>query len=268
MATFFCKDFAINTSIVIFAIKTIQSMAKVTNFSESASDSLQISASANEKGIEIIKSVADFYKAVPMTTSLNVANIFGKQHKHVLRDIKELDCSDDFRESNFGLSFIIRELPTGGSKQEPYYTITRDGFTFLAMGYRGKKAAEFKEAYIKAFNEMERELNNWKQTRCKAKEIRKSLTDAIKNNLDTSKPFVYSNYTKLAVRKAFGKSIEQMGEEKSISNVDNLRDFLNSEEVKKLEYFESKIAGMVDTLKILGMDDKDIYDKIKKANIK
>lgn len=51
MATFFCKDFAINTSIVIFAIKTIQSMAKVTNFSESASDSLQISASANEKGI-------------------------------------------------------------------------------------------------------------------------------------------------------------------------------------------------------------------------
>ena len=51
MATFFCKDFAINTSIVIFAIKTIQSMAKVTKFSESASDSLQISASANEKGI-------------------------------------------------------------------------------------------------------------------------------------------------------------------------------------------------------------------------
>lgn len=51
MATFFCKDFAINTSIVIFAIKTIQSMAKVTNFSEFASDSLQISASANEKGI-------------------------------------------------------------------------------------------------------------------------------------------------------------------------------------------------------------------------
>lgn len=51
MATFLCKDFAINTSIVIFAIKTIQSMAKVTNFSESASDSLQISASANEKGI-------------------------------------------------------------------------------------------------------------------------------------------------------------------------------------------------------------------------
>lgn len=90
----------------------------------------------------------------------------------------------------------------------------------------------------------------------------------LKNNLDTSKPFVYSNYTKLAVRKAFGKSIEQMREEKSISNVDNLRDFLNSEEVKKLEYFESKIAGMVDTLKILGMDDKDIYDKIKKANIK
>lgn len=142
MATFFCKDFAINTSIVIFAIKTIQSMAKVTNFSESASDSLQISASANEKGIEIIKSVADFYKAVPMTTSLNVANIFGKQHKHVLRDIKELDCSDDFRESNFGLSFIIRELPTGGSKWPGVLSLYMNVLSVVRFRYLAKRVTD------------------------------------------------------------------------------------------------------------------------------
>jgi phage regulator Rha-like protein len=38
------------------------------------------------------------------------------------------------------------------------YTMTRDGFTFLAMGFTGKKAAGFKEAYIQAFNRMEQEL--------------------------------------------------------------------------------------------------------------
>lgn len=97
--------------------------------------------------------------------------------------------------------------------------MTRDGFTFLVMGYRGKKAAAFKEAYIKAFNQMEKELNSWRNTRDKAKVIRKSLTDAIKNNLDTEKPFVYSNYTKLAVKKAFGKSIEQIRVEKGISKI-------------------------------------------------
>ena len=239
-------------------------MTKVNKISETANDSLTFSASTNEKGIEIIKSVADFYKAVPMTTSLNIAEIFGKQHKNVLQDIRSLDCSEEFTRLNFQLSEYTD--PTG--RKLPYYTMTRDGFTFLVMGYRGKKAAAFKEAYIKAFNQMEKELNSWRQTRDKAKVIRRSLTDAIKNNLDTEKPFVYSNYTRLAVKKAFGKNIEQIREEKGISKSENLRNYLNSEETKRLDYFEHKIAGMVDTLKILNMDDKEIYRKIKDADIR
>ena len=243
-------------------------MTKLSKNSESANDSLQISASANEKGIEIIKSVADFYKAVPLTTSLNVAEIFGKTHGNVLRDINNLDCSEEFRKINFDKLFIIKELPNGGTRKDPYYTMTRDGFTFLVMGYRGKKAAAFKEAYIKAFNQMEKELNSWRNTRDKAKVIRKSLTDAIKNNLDTEKPFVYSNYTKLAIKKAFGKSIEQIRVEKGISKSDNLRNYLNASEIERLDYFEGKIASMVDAFKILDMSDKEIYAKIKNANIR
>lgn len=38
--------------------------------------------------------------------------------------------------------------------------MTRDGFTFLAMGFTGPRAAVFKEAYIQAFNKMEAELKN------------------------------------------------------------------------------------------------------------
>lgn len=170
-------------------------MTKVSKISETANDSLTFSASADEKGIEIIKSAADFYKAVPMTTSLNIADIFEKTHGNVLRDINNLDCSDEFRKINFDKLFITKCLPNGGVRKDPYYTMTRDGFTFLVMGYRGKKAAAFKEAYIKAFNQMEKELNSWRQTRDKAKVTRRSLTDAIKNNLNTEKPFVYSNYT-------------------------------------------------------------------------
>ena len=59
---------------------------------------------------------------------------------------------------NFVQMFKIRELPNGGQAQDRYYNITRDGFTFLAMGYTGKKAAEFKEKYIAAFNAMEQQL--------------------------------------------------------------------------------------------------------------
>lgn len=95
---------------------------------------------------------------VPMTTSILIAKTFGKEHKHVLRDIDNLECSEEFTETNFGLSMKIRELANGVQKQDRYYNITRDGFTFLAMGYTGKKAAEFKEKYIAAFNAMEQQI--------------------------------------------------------------------------------------------------------------
>ena len=36
--------------------------------------------------------------------------------------------------------------------------MTRDGFMFIVMGFTGKRAAQFKERFIAAFNEMERAL--------------------------------------------------------------------------------------------------------------
>lgn len=221
-----------------------------------------------EVKVIVFKNLPNYDKAEAVTTSMNVAEVFGKQHSHVLRDIKELDCSEEFRKSNFGLSFNVRELPKGGSKKEPYYTMTRDGFTFLVMGYRGKKAAKFKEEYIKAFNRMEKELSSWRKTRGLAVSIRKSLTDAIRDNLDTTKPFVYSNYTKLAVKKTFGKSIDEIREERVISKDKNFRDYLNADETERLNKMESEIAGMVRAFKIIGMDDKEIYSLIKNADIK
>jgi len=92
---------------------------------------------------------------VPKTTSVDVARIFRKEHKHVLRDIQALDCSEEFRVSNFGHTPYIHPQ---NKQTYPMVTMTKDGFTFLAMGYTGKEAAKFKEAYIKRFNEMEATL--------------------------------------------------------------------------------------------------------------
>ena len=93
-----------------------------------------------------------------VTSSIKVAEVFGKQHRDVLRAVKSLDISEDFRERNFALSKI--DYQNGNiKKQLPMYYITRDGFMFLVMGFTGKMAARWKEAYIKAFNEMEKILN-------------------------------------------------------------------------------------------------------------
>jgi Rha family phage regulatory protein len=87
-------------------------------------------------------------------TSLNVAEVFGKQHKNILRDIAKLDVPDEFRRLNFEPSSYLNDQ----SKEQPAYNLTRDGYTLLVMGFTGAKAMQFKLAYIKEFNRMEQEI--------------------------------------------------------------------------------------------------------------
>jgi len=87
----------------------------------------------------------------PTANSKAIADFFGKNHRDVLRDIANLECSADFRERNFALS-SYRSMQ---NKKLPCYEMTKDGFCFLAMGFTGKEAAKWKEAFINAFNQME-----------------------------------------------------------------------------------------------------------------
>lgn len=91
-----------------------------------------------------------------LTNSLLVAEKFVKEHNKVIRDIQNLSCSDEFRAANFGVSSYISLQ----NKELPMYVMTKDGFSFLVMGYTGVKAGMFKEEYIKAFNKMEETIKN------------------------------------------------------------------------------------------------------------
>jgi len=83
-----------------------------------------------------------------------VAAYFGKRHANVLQSIDTLECSPEFRQLNFQSA----EYLDGQGKPRPSIDMTKDGFVFLVMGFTGRKAAAFKEAYIGRFNEMEAEL--------------------------------------------------------------------------------------------------------------
>ncbi len=99
---------------------------------------------------------------VPMTTSLKVAEIFGKMHKNVLQAIDNLDCSKEFKERNF--QPCVYEAKSGfGYRKFRMYRLTRDGFVLLTMGFTGAKAAQFKQWYIAEFNRMEQQLRKMRQ---------------------------------------------------------------------------------------------------------
>ena len=89
---------------------------------------------------------------------MRVAEVFSKEHRRVMQSIRELDCSPEFHQHNFVQMLRTTQLGNNATRQDPYYFITRDGFVFLVMGFTGKTAAKFKEAYIRAFNVMEERL--------------------------------------------------------------------------------------------------------------
>lgn len=141
-----------------------------------------------------------------VTTSRNISETFHKKHHHVLEKIRNLDCSKEFWLSNFRES----NYTDSRNKKQIEYLVTKDGFSFLVMGFNGKKAAEFKEAYIEKFNQMEevlkeKQLPEWKETRQLGKQENRNMTDAIKKFVEYaesqgSKNFAryYSNFQKLA----------------------------------------------------------------------
>ncbi|MBY0138375.1 Rha family transcriptional regulator [Paracoccus yeei] len=95
-----------------------------------------------------------------VTSSLGVADRFEKRHADVLRAIEGLECSNDFIKRNFAF-YTYR--PEGARRDFPCVGMTRDGFTFLVMGFTGKDAAAWKERYIAAFNAMETRLRQSSQ---------------------------------------------------------------------------------------------------------
>lgn len=96
-----------------------------------------------------------------LTTSQQVAAVFGKRHDHVLRDIDALraELPPDFDAPNFG---AVDYVDAKGESRR-MYRLTRDGFTLLAMGFKGKKALAFKVAYINAFNAMAAYIKNQRE---------------------------------------------------------------------------------------------------------
>lgn len=143
-----------------------------------------------------------------MTTSLIIAEVFGKNHKDVLKAIREKEHL--FNERNF----TPAKYTDAKGEKRPMYYLDRDFTTFLVMGFTGKKADEWKLKYIKAFNDMESLLKEkssqeWLTARSNGKNIRKTETDVIQKLVEYAKEqgsthsdMLYTVYSKLANKTA------------------------------------------------------------------
>lgn len=92
-----------------------------------------------------------------VTSSLQVAETFGKQHKNVVQAI-ENKISTAENSALLENMFVEGQYTASNGKSNPMYYMNRDGFSFIVMGFTGHKADNFKLQYIKAFNEMEQQV--------------------------------------------------------------------------------------------------------------
>lgn len=96
-----------------------------------------------------------------VTTSLQVAEVFGKEHRNVMQSINnKLQSAEN--SADYQSMFVSGTYKDSKGRTYPMYYMNRDGFTFIAFGFTGAKADQFKLKYIDAFNKMEKQLQQQK----------------------------------------------------------------------------------------------------------
>jgi len=181
------------------------------------------------------------HDGLAMVSSRKLAEVFDKRHDHVMRDIKTIieglpksgERSNEFSRLNFKSS----TYKDSQGKKQPEYSLTRDGFTVVAMGFNGKKAMVFKIAYINRFNEMEKQLKNLNIARLEYPE----LTEAIKSMHAEPKFFHYSNEADMFNQIILGMKSKKFRELHNIEKGESIRPYLTpfqAEAMRKMQQFD------------------------------
>lgn len=194
-----------------------------------------------------------------VTDSLIIAESFGKKHSDVLEKIERIISNSAEKSAQ---CFKKSYYKDASGKTNPKYYINRDGFTFLVMGFTGKKADAWKWKYIDAFNSMEKIIREkstsaWIETRQQGKLTRKAETDVLKQLVEYAKKqgsghadMLYMTYSKLANKYA---------------GVDK-RDNATVMQLNNLSLMEHIILNVIQNGITAGMYYKEIY-KASKARL-
>lgn len=171
-----------------------------------------------------------------VTTSLQVADVFGKRHTHVLEKIGQL-----LNEPKNGLVEMFKKSSYLDAKGEvrPMYYINRDGFSLLVMGFTGKKALDWKLKYIHAFNQMEQYINFRKAD----KQIQKNSMQFIHDNLEMPTKRDYIKANTIA--------------NKAVSNMYGFPKMVKKDEMTA-EMLEHREPILAETVELMAVNDK--YD--------
>jgi Rha family phage regulatory protein len=179
------------------------------------------------------------HKGIPVVGSRYVAKVFDKRHDNVLQSITDLknQASGEFGLVNFAES----SYKDSTGRKLPEYLLTRDGFTLLAMGFTGKRAMQFKIAYINRFNEMAEFIKSLSAAKLEFPEF----TQAILMAHDEPKHYHFSNEINMINRIVLGMDAKGFKEVNGIDpKVSSIRPYLATHQIKAIEALQKFDIGL------------------------
>lgn len=127
-------------------------------------------------------------KGTPITSSRKVALCFQKEHKHVLRDIRELQSTILSLDTDEPMCFADHLYKDANGQMRPEIVMTERGFMLLAMGFTGREAVRFKMAFLDAFEAAKAKIP--------AMPVPVSMPDEYASHLDINRVAQLAYYTR------------------------------------------------------------------------
>lgn len=181
-------------------------------------------------------------KGQPVVSSRRVAEIFDKRHDHILRSISQIADPESGVSVEFSsLNFEEIKYKDSTGRRLPEYLMTKDGFTILAMGFTGKKAMKFKEAYINRFNQMEEFIKNLYEAKIEFPEF----TDAIMAAHEEPKHYHFSNECNMINSIVLGMTAKKYRDLNGIEKGKSIRPYLSLEQIENIKTLQRIDIGLI-----------------------
>lgn len=201
------------------------------------------------------------HKEHAVVSSRVIAERFGKEHRNVVATIENKIPSLTAEKLAVKNYFVRSSYEHRGNTYKEYF-LTRDGFSFIVMGFTGREADAWKLKYIQAFNAMEsfikeRQSTEWLMTRKQGKLVRRNETDTIANLIDYAKSQGSRNACKLYL--TYSKLVNSL-----VGIGANQRDNVPFKTISTIMFLEDMILHTVDEEMQKGTHYKEIYQACKK----
>ena len=178
----------------------------------------------------------------PFTTSDIIAKYAGISY----RSVKQLIDKHHNELERFGIMQFEIALSGKAGRPKNVYHLNEEQATLLITFLKNTEPViAFKSELVRQFYTMKTELIKRQALREIGKPIRRTLTDAIRDNPAHS-PHDFKHYTDLAYKTATGRTAAQLRKERGADKKTAAVDLLTSDELSRYERAEGQIAVLVD----------------------